>query len=61
MKMTTDFALLIRDFMGGIARFNKGHGAPAVRLGTEGMYLSALCCAGIIRRAFFVKCTGLCW
>ena len=30
-------------------------GAPAVRLGTEGMYLSALYCAGIIRRAFFVK------
>ena len=38
-----------------IARFVEGFRAPAVRLGTEGMYLSALYCTGIIRRAFFVK------
>ena len=33
----------------------RGHGVPAVRLSTEGMYLTALYCAGIIRRAFFFK------
>ena len=32
----------------------------AVRLGTEGMYLSALCCTGIICRAFFFKVHRFC-
>lgn len=44
-------------FGGGVDRSLPmgGRGAPAVRLGAEGMYPSALCCAGIIRRAFFVN------
>ena len=34
---------------------NRGLGAPPARLGTIGTYPSALFCAGIIRRAFFVN------
>lgn len=32
-----------------------GRGVPAARLGTEGMYPSALYCRGVIGRAFFEK------
>ena len=38
-----------------IARPERGHGVPAAWLGTEGMYLAALYCHGIISRTFFVK------
>ncbi len=37
----------------------RDHGAPAAWLGTEGMYPYALYCAGIFRRAFFVKVRGI--
>ena len=50
MRCQAHFAVRV-----GIAHFTEGHSAPAVRLCTEGMYLSALYCAGIIRRAFFFK------
>ena len=33
----------------------KGRGVPAVRLNTDRTYPSALCCAGVLLRAFFVK------
>ena len=36
MRCQAHFAVRV-----GIARFTEGHSAPAVRLGTEGMYLSA--------------------
>ena len=36
MRCQAHFAVWV-----GIARFTEGHSAPAVRLGTEGMYLSA--------------------